>query len=262
MRRLFTFLTIPLLLLTAFGCETVENPVSEIPEIETTTGVIHGKVQPNVDGTIKVRLLKDGKVVAQMESTGGFTLRKIEAGNYTLRISARGFQEMEFNVNVIAGETVTLDTITLEELSYPVSHIIGLVRNNRTGIRLPEIRVQLTDQDGKQDETITSDEGIFNFDNLPTQQKFTLTIEAADYEVYDLSVKPLDANETEKLNVKLSPIGIGDREVEPEEPGEGLPIFSKAPEFELPDGNGKLHSLYDTLDEGKNAIVVFYIGGA
>ena len=261
MRRLFTFITIPLLLLTAFGCEEAENPVSEIPEIETTAGVIHGKVQPNLDETIKVRLLKDGKVVAQMESTGGFTLRKIEAGNYTLRISARGFHEMELNVTVIAGDTVTLDTITLEEFSEPVSHIIGLVRNNRTGIRLPGILVQLTDQDRKQYETITSDEGIFNFDNLPAQQKFTVTIEAADYEVYDLSVKPLDANETEKLNVKLSPIGIGDREVEPEEPGEGLPIFSKAPEFELPDGNGKLHSLYDTLDEGKNAIVVFYIGG-
>ena len=258
---MLVFIIIPFLLFSVIGCETTENPVSEIPEVETTTGVLHGRVSTNVDETIQVRLLMDGKIVAQMEGEGGFTLRKIEAGEYTLRISAKGFQDTEIKVTVIAGETVTLDTITLEELSGPVSHIIGLIRNNRTGIRLPAILVQLTDQDGKEYETISSDEGIFNFDNLPAQQEFTITIEAADYEVYDLSVNPLDANETGKLNVKLTPFGIGDREVEPEEPGEGLPIFSTAPDFELPDGDGKIHTLYDTLGEGKNVILVFYIHG-
>ena len=260
--RFFSIIIIPLLLLVILGCETTENPVSEIPDVETTTGVLHGKVSTSVDETFQIRLLKDGEIVAQMEGESGFTLRKIEAGEYTLHISAKGFQDTELKVTVIAGETVTLDTITLEELSGPVSHIIGLIRNNRTGIRLPEIRVQLTDQDGKQYETISSDEGIFNFDNLPTQQKFTLTIENADYELHEISVDSISADETEKLNVKLTPIGIGDREIEPEEPGEGLPIFTKAPEFELPDGDRKRHSLYDVLDEGKNVIIVFYIHGA
>ncbi|MCG9133609.1 redoxin domain-containing protein [Candidatus Poribacteria bacterium] len=40
-----------------------------------------------------------------------------------------------------------------------------------------------------------------------------------------------------------------------------MPIFTKAPDFELTDGNGKQHKLYDTLDEGKNVILVFYIHG-
>ncbi len=261
MKNMSIFIIIPLLLFSTIGCETTENPISEIPEVETTTGVLHGKVSTSVDETIQVRLLKDGEIVAQMEGDGGFTLRKIEAGEYTLRISAQGFQDTELKVTVIAGETVTLDTITLEELSGPVSHIIGLIRNNRTGIRLPAILVQLTDQDGKQDETLSSDEGIFNFNNLPTRQKFTLTIEDADYEIHEISIDPISADETEKLNVKLTPVGIGDREIEPEEPGEGLPIFTKAPDFELPDGDRKMHSLYDALDEGKNVIIVFYIGG-
>ena len=196
-----------------------------------------------------------------LESDGGFTLRRIEVGEYTLRIMAQGFKDTERTVTVIADETVTLDTITLEELEGPVSQIIGLVRNNRTGVRLPEIPVQLTDQDEKQYETITSVEGIFNLINLPTQERLTLRIEHADYELHEISVDPIPSSETEKLNLKLTPIGIGDREVEPEEPGEGLPIFTKAPDFELTDGNGKQHKLYDTLDEGKNVILVFYIHG-
>lgn len=261
MRRLITILTIPILLLTSFGCETTENPVTEIREVEATTGVLHAKVVTGGDETFQVRLVQDGTVVAQQEGQGGFTLRSIEAGEYTLRISAQGFFEMELQVTVIAGETVTLDPITLDEVSSPVSHIIGLVRNNRTGIRLPEILVKLTDQDGKEYETSTSAEGIFNFDNLPIQQKFTLTIEDADYEVYDLSVNPLDQNVTEKLNIKLSPIGIGDREIEPEEPGDGLPIFTIAPDFELPNGNGELHTLYNVLNEGKKVVLVYYVNG-
>lgn len=198
MIRIIAIITISLLLLTAFGCGNTQNPVSDISEKETTTGVINGKVQSNVDETIHVKLIQDGKIVAQAEGDGGFTLRKIEAGDYTLRISAQGFHEMELSITVIAGETVFLHSITLEELADPVSHIIGLVRNNRTGIRLPEILIQLTDQDGKQYETITSNDGIFNFDNLPVQQEFNLTIEDTDYKIYNLSVNDLGTNETRK----------------------------------------------------------------
>ncbi len=261
MRRLSTYLTIPIVLLVAFGCNTAENPITDIKEAETTTGIVRVKIQAADEVNIRVHLIKDGKEIQRTEGDGHFTLRNLDAGEYTLRISAQGFHETEHKVTVIAGETTTLDTITLEELDTPVSHIIGLVRNNRTGIRLPTVTVKLTNEDGETFETVTSDDGIFNFENLPASQKFTLTIEHADYEIHDVTVEPIPANETEKLNVKLKPIGIGDRELEPEEPGEGLPIFSIAPDFELPDGNGKQHILYDTLDEGKNVVLIFYING-
>ena len=262
MTRLITFLIVSVLLLNVFGCETTEKPLTDIKEAESTTGIVRVIVQTEDGVNVRIHLIQDGKEIQRTEGDGRFTLRNLDPGEYTLRISAQGFHETERNVTVIAGETTTLDTITLKELANPVSHIIGLVRNSRTGIRLPEILVKLTDQDGKQYEKITSNDGIFNFENLPVSQKFDLTIEDADYELHELSIDPIPANETKKLNVKLKPVGIGDREIEPEEPGEGLPIFTKAPDFELPDGDGKIHSLYDVLDEGKNAIVVFYLHGA
>lgn len=261
MTRLFTCLTIPLLLLTVIGCETTEKPLTDIKEAESTTGIVRVIVQSEDGVNVRIHLIQDGKEIQRTEGDGRFTLRNLDPGEYILRITAKGFRETERNVTVTAGETVTLDTITLEEVEGPVSHIIGLVRNSRTSIRLPEILVKLTDQDGKQYEAITSNDGIFNFENLPVSQRFDLTIEDADYELHELSIDPIPANETKKLNVKIKPVGIGDREIEPEEPGEGLPIFTKAPDFELPDGDGKMHSLYDVLDEGKNAIVVFYIHG-
>lgn len=255
-------LIIALILPILFGCETTEKPLTDIKEAESTTGIVRVNVQSGDETNVRIHLIQDGKELQRIEGDGRFTLRNLNPGEYTLRISAQGFYDTEINVTVIAGETTTLDTITLKELGNPVSHIIGLVRNSRTGIRLPEILVKLTDQDGKQYEAFTSNDGIFNFENLPASKRLNLTIEDADYEVHELSIDPIPANETKKLNVKIKPVGIGDREIEPEEPGQGLPIFTKAPDFELPDGNGKMHSLYDVLDEGKNAIVVFYLGGA
>ena len=262
MKQLFSVMTIPLLILVVFGCDTAENPITDIQEVESTTGIVRVNIQSAEDVNVRIHLIRDGKEVQRTEGDGRFTFRNLDAGEYTLRISAQGYHDTELNVTVTAGETTTLDTITLKEFGYPVSHIVGLVRNSRTGIRLPEILVKLTDQDGKQYEAITSKDGIFNFDNLPASQELDLTIEDADYELHELSIDSIPANETKKLNVKIKPIGIGDREIEPEESGQGLPIFTKAPDFELPDGDGKRHSLYDVLDEGKNAIVVFYIGGA
>ena len=160
MTRLFTFLTIPLLLLAVFGCETTEKPLTDIKEAESTTGIVRVIIQTEDDVNVRIHLIQEGKEIQRTEGDGRFTLRNLDPGEYTLRISAQGFHDTERNVTVTAGETVTLDTITLEEVEGPVSHIIGLVRNSRTGIRLPEILVELTDQDGKQYEEITSDDGI------------------------------------------------------------------------------------------------------
>lgn len=261
MTRLFKYFTMTLIFFTVIACETTEKPLTDIKEVESTTGIVRVIVQAEDGVNVRIHLIRDGKEIQRMEGDGRFTLRNLDPGEYTLRITAQGFHDTELDVTVIAGETTTLDTITLKEFEHPVSHIIGLVRNSRTGIRLPEILVKLTDQDGKQYEAITSNDGIFNFENLPASQKLNLSIEDVDYELHELSIGPIPVNETKKLNVKIKPVGIGDREIEPEAPGEGLPIFTKAPDFELPDGDGKMHSLYDVLDEGENAIVVFYIGG-
>ena len=107
---------------------------------------------------------------------------------------------------------------------------------------------------------MTTNEGVFTFENLPTLQTFILTVKYADYKQYELTVEPIPANETVKLYIKLTPL-VKARELEPLEPGEGLRIHSDAPEFELPDGNGELHTLSDYLKDGKKVVLVFYIDG-
>ena len=44
-------------------------------------------------------------------------------------------------------------------------------------------------------------------------------------------------------------------------PGEGLKIGAKAPDFELPDGNGDLYTLSDYIGEEKRVVLVFYRTG-
>ena len=150
MERVLTPLGLGLLLLVALGCGTADNPVSKITEIETTTGALRGKVQP-IDGvSFQFRLLKDGQLVAQTEGDDDFVLRKIEAGDYILRISAQGYQKTELNVTVIVGETVSLDEVVLVELAEPVSQLHGLLRNARTGIRLRKVLITLSDEAGKE----------------------------------------------------------------------------------------------------------------
>ena len=43
------------------------------------------------------------------------------------------------------------------------------------------------------------------------------------------------------------------------DPGQGLSIGSQAPEFELSDGNGKLHTLGDYIGN-KNVVLGFFRG--
>lgn len=167
MRQIKTRFTLALLLLAAFGCGTTDNPIGDGDEIATLTGTLQGEVQSIEGVAIQVRLLKDGQLVAHTEAHGGYELNDIEAGNYTLRISANGYQDAELNATVVAGETVSLDKVTLAALALP--------------------------------------------DGL--------------------------------------------------EPGEGLNIGSKAPAFELPDGNGELHALADYTENDKKVVLVFYRGG-
>ena len=261
MKQVLTLLALGLFLLGIMGCET-ENPVRDIKEVEITTGTLRGTVQSIDDISIQVRLLKDGQLIAQTETNGIYFLKKIEAGDYILRISAPGYKKTELDVTVVLGETVSLDKVTLEELGHSVSHIHGLLRNVRTGIRLQKVLVKLEDEIGEQYEALTTEDGFFFFENLPVLQTFTLTIEHADYEENEFTVEPIPANETVKLNLKLTPLGIEDKELEPEEAGEGLPIPSEAPEFNLPDGDGKFHALSDYLEQGKKVVLVFYWSGA
>lgn len=254
MRQILAPLALALLLFVGYGCGT-ENPVEEIVETDTT-GTLRGDVQP-IDGVlIQVRLLKDGQLVTQIETQASYEIGPIEAGNYTLQISAKGYETEDIPVTVIAEEVVSLDKVTLVALKTPVSHLRGVLTNETTGEVLGGVSLQLTDKSGKVYETLTTAAGVFTFENLPVQQSMTLMITHAGYEDKKVEVNPIPADETLELTVELTPLP----EAEQLPPGQGLSIGSQAPDFALPDGNGKAHALADYTAD-RNVVIVFYRGG-
>ena len=153
------------LLLGAFGCGTADNPVNDVNENETQIGTLQVEVE-KIDGvSIHLRLLKGGQLMVYSMGNGSFEIDELVAGDYTLQISADGYQTTEQNITIISGETVSLETVTLTK------HVDGPV------------------------------------------------------------------------------------------PGEGLMIGTTVPDFELPDGNGDIHSLSEHIEKGKKVVIVFYRTG-
>ena len=255
MTKIQTFFTLSLFILAIMGCGTTEDPAPDITEVEMLSGTIQGEVRP-IDGvSIQVRLLKAGELVTQTETDGSFELGDLDAGDYIIQISAKGFETIELNVTVAEGQNVPLDKVTLVELADSVSHLRGVLTDSQSGAPLTDVHVKLMDNSGKEYETITSKDGVYTFENLPVGQAFTLTITYAGYEENTVNVKPIPADETSELDIELTP--IPEPEVLP--PGEGLSIGSQAPAFALPDGNGKQHELSDYIGD-KNVVIVFYRG--
>ena len=269
-----------LLLFSGLNCGT-ENPIEETGDtvaVETTaTGSFYGDVELIEGVTIYMRFLKAGQILAQVEfevhgvkssstdaslfasvqsGVGNYHLKEAEPGDYTVQISAKGYQTTELNVTVIPDQSLSLDKVALAVLETPVSHLRGVLTDEATGEPIGTVNLQLKDNTGKVYETLTTVTGVFSFENLPVQQSFTLTIAHAGYEGKEVAVPPIPAAETSELTIELTPLQAPERL----DPGQGLSIGSQAPAFELPDGNNKLHALADyTADE--NVVLIFYRGG-
>lgn len=256
MKQVLTFFTLALILLTGLNCGSSEDPDDKVGVVMMETGTLQGEVQ-SIDGvTIQVRLLQNGQLVAQTETDGSYEFAELEEGKYTIQISAKGYNTTELDVTVLPEETVSLDKVSLDVLEDPVSHLRGVLTDMKTGDPLSEVLVQLTDKSGEETEALTNKEGVFTFENLPVDQAFTLTILHEGYEDYEVEVDPIAADKTFELDVELIAI------FEPVQldPGQGLSVGSQAPEFQLPDGNNKIHELADYIQD-KNVAVVFYRGG-
>ena len=256
MKQVLMLFTLALLLLAGLNCGSTEDPDDKDIVVVMEIGALQGDVQ-SIDGVkIQVRLLKDGQLVAQTETDGSYEFAELEEGEYTVQITAKGYETTEINVTVVPVDTVSLDKVTLEVLAEPVSHLRGVLTDNKTGNPLSDVLVKLTDKSGQEFETLTSKDGIFTFENLPIDQAFTLAVAHSGYEDYEVTVDPIAADKTFELDVEITAI--------PEpvklDPGKGLSIGSQAPEFQLPDGNNQQHTLADYTND-KNAVIVFYRGG-
>ena len=191
-----------------------------------------------------------------LAEVGTYHLKETEPGDYTLQISAKGYQTKELNVTVVPDQSISLDKIALAVLDQPVSHLQGILTDAATGAPISQVHLQLTDKAGEVYEALTTEAGVFTFENLPVEQAFTLTVAHAGYEATEVAVHPIPAAETLELQVQLTPLA----EPEKLDPGQGLSLGSQAPLFELPDGDGKLHALADYIGN-KNIVLVFYRGG-
>ena len=255
--------------------ETEETLVSEIG----ATGAFYGKIEIIEGETVYMRLLKAGQLLAQMEfvmdgvktarlaefsgniststlsgsGVGNYHIKEVEIGDYTLQVSAKGYQTKELTVTVIADQRISLDNIALVVLEQPVSHLQGILTDVATGAPISQVHLQLTDESGKIYEALTTEAGVFTFENLPIEQAFTLKIEHRDYENTEVAVKPIPTSETFELDLKLIPLPEAEELV----PGQGLSLGSKAPDFELSDGEGKVHKLTDYIGNKKVALIFF-----
>ena len=156
--RLYFILLI--LIFCIIGCENSDNPVDDI---SSKKGTLQVEVLNQQNVSFQVALYQGEDIVVQTDSNRSFEITDIEAGSYTLRITAAGYNEIERNVEILAGQSISIDNVTLQ----------------------------------------------------PTPQT--------------------------QANL-----------------GQGLTIGSPAPDFELPDGNGNLHSLSEYLDTDKHVVLVFY----
>ena len=283
MKQIHAFLALALLLFAGLNCGT-ENPIEETGDtlgVETVaTGAFSGEIELIEGETIYVRVLKAGQLIAQMEFAKGYTkgaavdglqgelsttslgevgtyrLKEAELGDYTLQISAKGYQTTELNVTITADQSIPLDKIALLVLDQPVSHLQGILTDAATGAPISQVHLQLTDKAGKVYEALTTGAGVFTFENLPVEQAFTLAIAHADYEETEVAVHPIPAAETLELQVRLTRLPEPDKL----DPGQGLSLENQAPAFELPDGDGTLHALADYVGN-RNVVLVFYRGG-
>ena len=98
-------------LMCALCCEKSDNVVNDI---DSTTGSLQGEVVTSAGITFQVSLYQEGLLIVKAESNGNYELDEIEAGKYLLRISAPGYQPVELDVEIIAGDVKELDSVTLQ----------------------------------------------------------------------------------------------------------------------------------------------------
>ena len=130
----------------------------------------------------------------------------------------------------------------------------GLVLDQITKTPLIDVQVQLTDEAGVVVETLTTASGVFEFKDVAVDQRLTIAIDSDEYKEQEFTVDPVSVGETVKLEFELVPL-------KPEQlpEGDGLTVGVKAPDFDLPDSDGKRIALADYA--GKQKVVLVFDRG-
>ena len=126
-----------------------------------------------------------------------------------------------------------------------------------------QVKLSLDDQLIRQ----TVAEGSFEFTDLEAGN-YKIRFDANGYHHFEIDVKVSQGVIVSLKKITLTKQTLPDLEdldlpTQSTElpPGEGLKIGAKAPDFELPDGNGDLYTLSDYIGEEKKVVLVFYRTG-
>ena len=102
-------------------------------------------------------------------------------------------------------------------------------------------------------ETVTTGLGAFEFEAIIPKPQLTLTLESGEHEKLELPVDAVEGG-TVQFDLQLTPLNP---EQLPE--GDGLAVGLKAPDFDLPDSDGKRVALADYA--GKQKVVLVFDRG-
>lgn len=172
----------------------------------------------------------------------------------SILIAVLGCGESEPPITKDEGTTVVIDE--KPPTVFGTARIRGLLVDQGTKQTLRNSRVRLINSRGETRHVLTTRAGVFEFENLPAGEKFTVVIELDGYEKHESTVMTIQAEETTTITVNLAPIIKEDALP----PGDGLSVGATAPDFNLKDGDGKAHSLANYA--GKQRVVLLFDRGA
>ena len=205
------------ILTLCLGCGTDEDSIVEPetpvapdtstgqPDLVTAAGSLKGTVD-KIDGvSVAIRVLQNGSAVASatVDADGNYQIDNIAPGTYTVEIAAKGYETVEQIVQISEDKVASLDRATLKMLEIPVAHIQGILSDQKSGNPLNKVPVRLVDPAGNSREVLTTQTGAFEFENVPTDQRFTVIVDLEGFEQQEISIDPIPAGETVPLEVGL-----------------------------------------------------------
>jgi protocatechuate 3,4-dioxygenase beta subunit/uncharacterized protein YegP (UPF0339 family) len=93
------------------------------------TGTVTGKITDTNGKPVEGATVALGSSVATTDAEGKYIFENVPAGNYTLFVSAGGYESYSLPVTAVAGETTPVDIIKLTALSKDKAEIHGYVKD-------------------------------------------------------------------------------------------------------------------------------------
>ncbi|MDE5610296.1 MAG: SUMF1/EgtB/PvdO family nonheme iron enzyme [Bacteroidales bacterium] len=192
MKKLLYVLTGLCLLAGLFtGCEKEEKATS------TIQGVVTDKETGEPISGVTIELQSIGKQVQTAED-GTYIFENLKAGPYTLKAQKDGYATYEnTEIQLRVEQTLMLDIVMTDFIPYTVG---GKVTEEETCEPLSGVWIELQPT-GKQ--ILTSEDGIYRFDSLETEKKYTLKAHKEGYADYIKEEIQLSIDEMLILDIEM-----------------------------------------------------------